>query len=81
MTVLLGSGQVLLSVRDPASWYKSCEESIFVVNSSPPNPHRTLGIATTINLMPFFRRFNKMLDVVWWDRLFDGHYDREYLIK
>lgn len=82
MAVLLCfGGQVVLSVRDPESWYKSCEESIFVVNSSPPNPHRTLGIALTINLIQFFRRFNKMLDIVWWDRLFDGRYDREYLIK
>ena len=73
--------QVILTVRDPESWYKSCEESIFVVNSSPPNPHRTLGITVFLAVIPFFRRFNRMLDAAFWDRLFDGRYDKEHVIR
>lgn len=77
----LSRKQVILTTRDAESWYQSCEETIFVASDGPPNPRRTLGIRVFMAVIPFFRRFNRMLSKILWEQFFQGRYDKQSIIR
>jgi hypothetical protein len=65
--------KVILTIRDPDSWYESTLETIYSHVTVP----RWVGW-----LLPPFRGFSAMVEATVWQRLFDGRFeDREYAIS
>jgi hypothetical protein len=65
--------KVVHTVRDPQRWYDSTLETIY--------QGRTLVPTWLRRLVPFTGRFAEMVDLMVWDRVFDGRFeDREYAI-
>lgn len=71
---------MILTVREPEAWYKSCENTVFVAMNGISNPHRSLGLAVFMEVMPSFRRFNRMLNKILWEQFMRGRKDKESII-
>lgn len=68
--------KVLLSVRDPDSWYQSALETIY--SSQQLRPPASWLFA----LIPQVRRFMRMVDAVVWQGTFGGRFeDKDYAIR
>eukprot|EP01095_Lingulamoeba_sp_RSL-Kostka_P013532 TRINITY_DN5636_c1_g1_i1.p1 TRINITY_DN5636_c1_g1~~TRINITY_DN5636_c1_g1_i1.p1 ORF type:complete len:272 (-),score=79.58 TRINITY_DN5636_c1_g1_i1:378-1193(-) len=68
--------KVILNVRDPEAWHKSCMSSIYKISSIK---------AISLEIFSFFlglNRMRKMIDNIIWQGTFDGKFeDKEYAIK
>lgn len=65
--------KVVHTVRDPDRWYESTLETIYGA--------RTLVPGWLKRIVPFTGRFTEMVDLMVWDRVFDGRFeDRDYAI-
>jgi hypothetical protein len=66
--------KVVLTVRDPESWYESTKETIYGVSSATP---RWLGV-----LVPRIERHREMVHRTVWDGIFDGKFeDKEHSLR
>ena len=66
--------KVILTVRDPASWWRSTSEVIY--------PARTMFPAWLRRVVPFTQRWVDMVERVVWTGVFDGRFeDRAYAIE
>jgi hypothetical protein len=63
--------KVLLSVREPTAWYRSCVDTIFATASAVA---RGDLLASAFNLMPEVVRFNRQLV---WEGTFGGRFENE----
>jgi hypothetical protein len=73
--------KVILTVRDPESWYESARSTIFrsALIAGTPLGRLLLGLSTLTN--PKLRRMRRMVRVAVWDRVFDGRFaDRRHAI-
>ena len=68
--------KVLLSVRDPESWYRSALETIY--SSQRLRPPASWLFA----LIPQVRRFMRLVDIIVWQGTFAGRFeDKDYAIR
>lgn len=66
--------KVILSVRDPDVWYRSCMFTQYAVNRSPAR--------YLVWLLPSTWKHIRMTNTVIWDRLFDGRFtDKVHAIR
>jgi len=75
------AAHIILSTRSAESWYKSCSDTIFVMQ--PGNPNQPWGIWLYQQLMPFGpgREWKQMMYDVWDRQYFRGNYSKENAIK
>ena len=67
------NAKVLLTVRDPEGWFKSCNETLFA--SQPGNKNIWWGCWIVHMVVPYFIKHHKMLWLTWGGPHFGGEYD------
>ncbi|GAA3602576.1 sulfotransferase family protein [Nonomuraea rosea] len=73
--------KVILTVRDPDSWYESATKTIFRKALRARRPMARIGFALVSRIAPDLGAFVKMTDVAIMRRVFDGRVaDREHAI-
>ncbi|UBU10961.1 sulfotransferase family protein [Nonomuraea gerenzanensis] len=73
--------KVILTVRDPDSWYESATRTIFRKALRARRPTARIGFALVSRIAPDLGAFVKMTDVAIMRRVFDGRVaDREHAI-
>ena len=65
--------KVILSVRDPDSWYRSASETIYAVSKAAPRWLQWI--------FPRMRKQAKMIDKLIWDGVFEGRFEDEEFAK
>lgn len=70
--------KVILSIRDPESYYKSVTETIF--NFNPGYPHMGYGVMIIQAVVPFWRRWSHMITICF-ANLFQRNYSKENVKK
>jgi hypothetical protein len=72
ITAAFPDAKVILTLRDPESWYESVSNSIYPAAMATPPPHAP----------PEFERLRKLALSIVWDGVFGGHFsDKEHALR
>ncbi|RYH07011.1 sulfotransferase family protein [archaeon] len=71
--------KVILTVRDPERWYKSCMDTIFNMQASHPNC--PWGVKVCLALGQPTPRFKEMLEKIVFQKTMKGDWSKENVIK
>jgi hypothetical protein len=73
--------KVVLSVRDPQTWYDSVQKTLFWLPLSVPTPVRRFFGRVAVKSAPWFPPLPALSQKVIFDRVFDDNLDRDHAVE